>query len=308
MGLGLVASVDISQGTRILSESPLVRRPQTSKPLAQTRRLIDKLGDGVSKLDALTYNPHLLDPGQANNLIYQFSREEEGWNDGDEAESEADEDGDDSDESREDEGEEDGSNDEMSGGDDEDEQDSDEEMDDDDMDVEAIETMFMRLAKFFTNSTELMSRGKDVGAGLFPEFARINHSCVPNAYSAWNEHIGQQTVHAGQDIKAGEQIFISYLGRTGAFLKKTERNELFRSRWGFECVCTHCVDSDSMDAVRDQMASLERDLTKLSEACTASYPNRDVYEPAARDGIDKASALVGLMDEAGLGGWKVVEM
>lgn len=308
LGLGLVATVDIGKGTRILSESPLVRRHPTSRPLAQIRRLIQQLGDRVSKLDALTYNPSLLDPGQPNNLIYQLSKEEETWDDEDESEDESEGGQGDCEDHSEDESKGDASDDGMSDGDEEEEDGSDEEMDDDDMDIEAIETLFTRLAKFFTNSTELMSRGKDVGSGLFPEFARINHSCVPNAYSAWNEIIGQQTVHAGRDIQAGEQIFISYLGRTGAFLTRDERNQTLRGRWGFDCVCAHCVDSDSVDILRGQMAALEQDLAKLSETCTTAFPNRDIYEPAAREGIDKAEALVGLMENAGLGGWKIVEM
>jgi len=46
--------------------------------------------------------------------------------------------------------------------------------------------------------------------GIFPNVARINHSCVPNAFYSWNEAIGRLTVHAVKDIKKGEEITIHY--------------------------------------------------------------------------------------------------
>lgn len=51
--------------------------------------------------------------------------------------------------------------------------------------------------------------------GIFPIFSRINHSCSPNAFHEYNKILKQLTVHALRDIKAGDQIFITYVDAAG---------------------------------------------------------------------------------------------
>jgi len=49
--------------------------------------------------------------------------------------------------------------------------------------------------------------------GLFlnPALAMVNHSCIPNAFV---QLVGRQAVlHAYQEIKKGEEIQISYIGK-----------------------------------------------------------------------------------------------
>ncbi len=36
--------------------------------------------------------------------------------------------------------------------------------------------------------------------------ARINHSCRPKCYAAWDPSRGRQTVHALRPIKSGEEL------------------------------------------------------------------------------------------------------
>ncbi|KAJ6003540.1 SET domain-containing protein [Penicillium canescens] len=51
----------------------------------------------------------------------------------------------------------------------------------------------------------------DVSGGLFLDAARINHSCRHNAQNTWKENIGELTIHALQDIEAGQEIAIPCL-------------------------------------------------------------------------------------------------
>lgn len=51
-----------------------------------------------------------------------------------------------------------------------------------------------------------------VHAAVLVTSARLNHSCRPNCFAAWNPAIGQQTVHALRAIGADEELTIAYLG------------------------------------------------------------------------------------------------
>lgn len=180
-------------------------------------------------------------------------------------------------------------------------------VDEEDLEDEDVYEMLERYATFYTNSAEIKSNGKYVGAGLFLAFSRMNHSCVPNAFSNWNPKIGQQTVQAARDIKAGEQIFFSYLGREGTFKSQKERASMIEKFWGFECGCSDCVDSVTSDVLRGRMGRLDQEMSRLSELCQAAYGTEEEVEPAAKEALVKAKTLMTLMEEAGLGGWKLVE-
>lgn len=181
------------------------------------------------------------------------------------------------------------------------------EVEEDDLEDEDVYEMLERYAKLYTNSAEIKSNGKYIGAGVFLAFSRMNHSCVPNAFSNWNSQIGQQTVQAARDIKAGEQIFFSYLGREGTFKSQKERASMIEKFWGFDCGCSDCVDSETSDVLRGRMGLLDQEISRLSELCQAAYGTEQNVDPLAKEALAKVQTLMTLMDEAGLGGWKMVE-
>ncbi|KAF2275738.1 SET domain-containing protein [Westerdykella ornata] len=88
---------------------------------------------------------------------------------------------------------------------------------------------------FQTNCMEM-----DGGAAVFPNAARFNHSCNPNACFSWNPAIRKETIHAIRDIKKDEQITLSYCDITHD--KATRRWEL--KHYGFICDCPACVGDD----------------------------------------------------------------
>lgn len=68
---------------------------------------------------------------------------------------------------------------------------------------------------------------------LEPYYSMINHSCTPNAF--WTFEGRELQVRAERDLKAGEELFISYIPR-GHFYERMER----LGHWGIKCVCELC--------------------------------------------------------------------
>lgn len=80
---------------------------------------------------------------------------------------------------------------------------------------------------------------------LFPNVARINHSCAPNAHvcyypSSNHSSRGRMVIHALRDLQAGEEVVISYFN---ILLPRSERQQKTQ-KWGFACACQVC-DEDS---------------------------------------------------------------
>lgn len=73
--------------------------------------------------------------------------------------------------------------------------------------------------------------------GLFLTCSRMNHSCAPRVEMSSDD--GEETeVRVIGDIKAGQEITVSYL-RTSSLLTKQERTAQLQ-HWGFVCTCRLC--------------------------------------------------------------------
>lgn len=72
----------------------------------------------------------------------------------------------------------------------------------------------------------------DVG-GIFPNIARINHSCLANTQQAWNTSRGQETAYTVRRIEKGEEITIAYSIGGPSTGRKAKLKEFF----GFDCNC-----------------------------------------------------------------------
>ena len=85
---------------------------------------------------------------------------------------------------------------------------------------------------------------KQKESGVFVNAARFKHSCLPNAFWTWNEHLGADargrlTIHAIRDIATGEEIFINY--RTEDSQKcRAERKKELEDVYDFRCNCPAC--------------------------------------------------------------------
>ena len=71
--------------------------------------------------------------------------------------------------------------------------------------------------------------------GVYPEICLINHCCLPNCHNFWNPDSQRETIHATEDILAGEEITISY-----NYSPHTQRQVYLAVNFGFECDCNLC--------------------------------------------------------------------
>eukprot|EP00730_Choanoeca_flexa_P000118 TRINITY_DN10051_c0_g1_i1.p1 TRINITY_DN10051_c0_g1~~TRINITY_DN10051_c0_g1_i1.p1 ORF type:complete len:349 (+),score=80.42 TRINITY_DN10051_c0_g1_i1:2-1048(+) len=80
----------------------------------------------------------------------------------------------------------------------------------------------------------------------------INHDCMPNAIIDAHTSVAQSkqtraakvVVRACRDIKAGEEISLSYVDTN---LSTNARQRELQSKHGFRCRCDRCEDEDSLD-------------------------------------------------------------
>ncbi|KAK3692639.1 hypothetical protein B0T22DRAFT_495738 [Podospora appendiculata] len=72
---------------------------------------------------------------------------------------------------------------------------------------------------------------------VFPEIARMNHECRPNADYYFDHATLTQYIHAIRPISPGEEITLSYIDPVK---KRAARQRRLRT-WGFQCICHHCT-------------------------------------------------------------------
>ncbi|WEW58841.1 hypothetical protein PRK78_004309 [Emydomyces testavorans] len=93
--------------------------------------------------------------------------------------------------------------------------------------------------------------------GIFPNAARINHACRPNAMAIYHPDFNEVVVHVVKEVSKGEEITISYIELTQVF---SVRQEELRSKFGFSCICNLCMLSVNERAVSDIRRSAMRTL------------------------------------------------
>ncbi|PGH10788.1 hypothetical protein AJ79_05261 [Helicocarpus griseus UAMH5409] len=100
-----------------------------------------------------------------------------------------------------------------------------------------LEALLVLFTKLETNAVTLTNQYFDtIGLCLLPFASYTNHSCEPNAYIGFDGQV--MYMKALQDIRPGEQIYISYIDNTNPF--ETRQREL-RSRYFFTCHCPKCL-------------------------------------------------------------------
>ncbi|KAK4450301.1 N-lysine methyltransferase SMYD2 [Podospora aff. communis PSN243] len=86
-----------------------------------------------------------------------------------------------------------------------------------------------------TNVFHITVQGVD-HTGLYPEIARINHECRPNAFVRYSPQTLVVEAVAYKDIQPGEEVTVSYLPLN---LLTEQRTQLIQE-WGFNCTCSLC--------------------------------------------------------------------
>ncbi|KAF6262337.1 hypothetical protein COO60DRAFT_649132 [Scenedesmus sp. NREL 46B-D3] len=105
--------------------------------------------------------------------------------------------------------------------------------------------------------------------GIWPAAAMINHACCPNAHAML---LGDRlVVRAAEDVPAGQQVSVSYLGPQ-LFAPAAVRQQELRQQWGFECGCARCkaearYAGSSVSGSGEESATLSRLLGDTYAAC-----------------------------------------
>ena len=130
---------------------------------------------------------------------------------------------------------------------------------------------------FSTNSFTITSKY----CGLFVRISRINHACDPNAcYN--NSGSLEKVVTALREIKAGEEITISYI--TNNWDVRSERRSAL-SCWGFTCQCTVCVTSDKRLLTNDTLRRTIRNMDLIIAEYKVKLDNSIEYQFCDKRGI-----------------------
>ncbi|KAL2174049.1 uncharacterized protein P884DRAFT_302838 [Thermothelomyces heterothallicus CBS 202.75] len=139
-----------------------------------------------------------------------------------------------------------------------------------------------------TNTFGVTVGGKEYMA-LFPNLARFNHACKPNAFINFSQRTLAMTVWAARHIEPGEEITITY---TSAGLTSEERRESLKHIWGFKCQCSLCTASPDViqasDARRGEIRSLQTKVLQLAQ--------KGEFHKA----VEAAECLFALVEEEGL--------
>lgn len=75
--------------------------------------------------------------------------------------------------------------------------------------------------------------------GLFIERAHIRHSCVPNCFASYDAELGRMNVHVTRDIQPGEELTCSSFADNMYYSNAEARKEELHN-WGLRCVCEAC--------------------------------------------------------------------
>ncbi|KAL2016729.1 hypothetical protein VTK56DRAFT_3118 [Thermocarpiscus australiensis] len=108
-------------------------------------------------------------------------------------------------------------------------------------------------------------------SAVFPDVARMNHDCRPNAEYRFDRAALAQQIRAARDILPGEEITLSYIDPVAG---RDARLRRLRAIWGFACACPLCTLDAARAAASDariaQIRGLRaefRDWSPTSRAC-----------------------------------------
>ncbi|KAL0237237.1 hypothetical protein PCE1_000634 [Barthelona sp. PCE] len=139
----------------------------------------------------------------------------------------------------------------------------------------------------------------DVGMGLFPRIAMINHSCNPNAilstvsgsHSSDHNHSSVLEIRAIRPIEANEEITISYVEFPMSDEGQSELEHLFIN----PCSCESCISGATqqarlLDKSEEELSAIEtaiegKDFEKLAALVPANWQGyRSLYMSAVTNG------------------------
>ncbi|KAI2608793.1 uncharacterized protein GGS25DRAFT_491580 [Hypoxylon fragiforme] len=108
-------------------------------------------------------------------------------------------------------------------------------------DTHQVAWLLLRLWALFWTNCSATPNNK---SGLYPAFSRANHSCRPNVTWPIEMMDGEAklTMTATREIRAGQEIFVTYCSSMRTLPLKERRSKLMN--WGFTCRCELCTSEE----------------------------------------------------------------
>ena len=119
---------------------------------------------------------------------------------------------------------------------------------DDNFDIERIDRFTRYLDRMLINTVSVYSKTNPsncLAIGLLKDFCRINHSCEPNCFSAFNSNKGIRIVSARNIVK-GEEITFSYINNID---RLDSRRKKLQDEYFFHCECVKCLKEQGDSSV-----------------------------------------------------------
>jgi len=91
---------------------------------------------------------------------------------------------------------------------------------------------------FHTNSFDMPGATPGPSCGIFPQFARLNHSCKPNARQQFDAKTQTMILYADKSIALGDELHDSY---TDLEANVTVRRDELMKYYHFLCDCRRCT-------------------------------------------------------------------
>jgi len=104
---------------------------------------------------------------------------------------------------------------------------------------------------------------------VFPEIARFNHDCRPNADYYFDHSSLTQFIHATRDVQPGEELTLSYINPV--MLRVARMAKLARN-WGFQCACSACTQERARAEASDARIRQIKELKALLRSWKADSP------------------------------------
>jgi hypothetical protein len=175
--------------------------------------------------------------------------------------------------------------------------------DNDTDDCEMTESLAAHVVNIWRTNSYMLDDGITLDyAGIGLTASRLNHSCIPNVYTAYNSTSGCITVQAIKPIAAGDELFTAYISGAGK-LRSERRAEL--SMWGFTCTCIACADGRD-ESRRREIKALMTKVEGVKKQLIQGSADLSVaqIEQTVGDLLDQAT----LMSDEGLLGPDLADM
>ncbi|CZT01728.1 uncharacterized protein RAG0_09207 [Rhynchosporium agropyri] len=147
-----------------------------------------------------------------------------------------------------------------------------------------------------------------ISHALFPQTARINHSCLPNAQGNYNPATQKFNVHATRDIERGEEVKLNYLMEEGGL--RRSRMERLREGYGFDCKCPAC-DFGQVRGRRGEERRLK--MVEKLKGFVVAMEGRDLLKDIVKEveverELEATMAYIELFESEGIAGRELSNM